>query len=165
MSRLKLHTSRQMNFRSDALENEILRRISRGETLVSICRDDHIPDRSVISTWGKDDPLFAAKMKEARDMGFDALAEGILDIADDTSKDRYTDKLGNRVVDAEVVQRSKLRVWARLELLKRWSPERYGDKMNMNLGGQNGNPIRVIPATITAEEAATQYLEMIKAAK
>ena len=151
--------------RTDALENEILRRISLGETMSSICRDAHMPNPAVVAHWRKTDPLFAEKLKDARDVGFDAIAEGILDIADDRSKDKYTDKLGNRVLDPEVVQRSKLRVWARLELLKKWSPERYGDMVKMNLGGQKDNPIRVIPANVSAEEAATQYLEMVKAAK
>ena len=48
-------------------------------------------------------------------------------------------------LNGEHVQRSKLRVWARLELLKKWNPKKYGDKpaatVNVNAGE---SPISVV---------------------
>ena len=65
-------------------------------------------------------------------MGMDAIAEECLEIADDGTNDWVTRKLGNaevEVLNAEHVQRSKLRIETRLKLLAKWNPKKWGDRI------------------------------------
>lgn len=96
--------------------------------------------RTVYDWIGRDEEL-SAHIARARDLGFDAIAEECLDIADDSSQDyRDTDK--GLVYDAEHVQRSKLRIETRLKLLAKWNPKKYGDRIA--LAGDPQNPLSLL---------------------
>lgn len=132
---------------TDALAQEICERLSKGETLTSICSDDHMPATRTVSDWKKSNEAFAADFARARDEGFDALAEQCLEIAEDGSRD-YTEKTrpdGSKyeAFDAEHVQRSKLRIETRLKLLAKWDPKRYGDKLDVAHGGDVGLTVNI----------------------
>ena len=45
------------------------------------------------------------------------------------------------VFDSTAVQRNKLRIWTRLELLKTWNPKKWGDKVQHG-GAADLPPIR-----------------------
>lgn len=68
----------------------------------------------------------------AREAQADKLAEDIIAIADDSSRDVYQDENGNERTDSEVVQRSKLRVDARKWLAGKMAPKKYGDRLNLD---------------------------------
>jgi hypothetical protein len=110
-------------------------RLSKGEPLAAICREQGMPDRSVISDWAAKDDSIASAIAHARDMGFDAIAAECLRIADDGSNDTYEDAEGNVRVNFDVIQRSKLRVEARLKLLAKWCPKRYGEQLQVEHSG------------------------------
>jgi hypothetical protein len=80
-------------------------------------------------------------------LGFDAIAEDILDIADDGTNDwverKRKDGSVDTVVDSEHVQRSKLRIETRLKLLAKWNPKKYGDKQVVDLGNKDGEALKV----------------------
>lgn len=119
---------------SDEIAQEILDRISSGETLTSICNDERMPYRMTVERWRHSVDGFGDRYKQARDQGFDVLAEGCIEIADDGTNDYMMGKDGPEF-NSENVQRSKLRVWTRLELLKRWDPARYGDLIKQQHSG------------------------------
>ena len=48
--------------------------------------------------------------------------------------------------NAENVQRSKLRAWARLQLLAKWQPKKYGDKLELT--GDGSNPVALTLADL-----------------
>lgn len=126
---------------TNAKADEIVRRISVGETMRSICRDDHMPKWQTIYAWMERLPEFAARIARAREAGFDAIAEETVEIADDARND-WMDKFGadgevvGKQLDAEHVQRSKLRIETRLKLLAKWSPKKYGDKQQIEHSGK-----------------------------
>ena len=64
-------------------------------------------------------------------MGFDAIAEECLDIADNASNDWMTregkDGETSWQVNGEHIQRSKVRIETRLKLLAKWCRQRYGE--------------------------------------
>jgi hypothetical protein len=93
-------------------------RLAEGQPLTVICRDLKLAWRTVYD-WRKLHPDFGEAFQVARDVGYDAIAESCIDIAD-----------GERA-DADP-QRDKLRVWARLQLLAKWDPKRYGEKLDLN---------------------------------
>lgn len=114
-----------------AAKDIIVNLLSDGITLRAICRMNNSPSWVTVYDWMDDDPDFALRIARARVLGFDAIAEDTVAIADDGSQDFVTivNSKGKRqvVFDAEHVQRSKLRVWTRLQLLAKWSPEKYGE--------------------------------------
>lgn len=110
---------------------EIVERLSQGEPLRQICRDEHMPGWRVVYDWIRDDEKFAAHIAHARELGFDAIAEDTMEIADNGTND-WMDKHGQDspgyVLNGDHVQRSKLRIETRLKLLAKWSPKKYGDR-------------------------------------
>lgn len=136
--------------------DELCERLSNGEPMQQICRDEHMPAVRTINDWiaGKNNLTpeetleLSAKVARARNEGYDAIAHDCLNIADDNGLDmRIIDK-GERsitVVDHDVIQRSKLRVETRLKLLACWDPKRYGNKVDVTTQGDKleGNAIHI----------------------
>lgn len=112
---------------------QICLRLSNGEPLRQICRDDGMPSWSTVYNWIDDNPSFAALFACARARGEDSIAAECMEIADDARND-YMDKLNaegevvGQQLNAEHVQRSKLRIETRLKLLAKWNPKKYGDR-------------------------------------
>lgn len=142
---------------SDEIANEIIDRLSKGEPLAHICRDEHIPASRTISDWKRSHPEFSANFAHARDDGFDAIALDTLEIADDASRDtKLVTRENGEVVEvcnAEWVSRSKLRIETRLKLLARWDPKRYGDKLAVG-GIEDAPPIKTeLTGNVTIDPA------------
>ena len=125
--------------RTKALEDEICERLSVGDTLRQICRDDHMPNWRAVYQWMEKDSEFSTRIAQARETGFDAIAEGTLDIADNATNDwMETNDPDNKGYKAngELVQRSKLRIETRLKLLAKWSPKKYGEATRIDFHGK-----------------------------
>lgn len=120
------------------LADLIVERLSKGEPLAVICREEGMPAVRTVSDWRRQFPDFDDRFLAARDDGFDAIAADCLAIADDGTNDFVMTKNGP-VFDQEAVQRSKLRVETRLKLLSKWDRRRYGD--HMTLAGDPENPL------------------------
>lgn len=128
--------------KNDKLLQEITERLSQGEPLAQICRDEGMPAARTVREWQQNDEQVSAAIARAREEGFDAIAAECLDIADDGRNDWM-----NRAADAgdeqalqfngEHVQRSKLRVDTRLKLLAKWDPKRYGERLAVDHGVQD----------------------------
>lgn len=117
--------------------DEICQRLSRGETLASICRDEKMPAYRTVSAWKESHPEFGADFARAREEGFDVIAESCLEIADETGHDTLSTESGERP-NTEWISRSKLRIETRLKLLAKWDPKRYGEKLA--IGGATDLP-------------------------
>lgn len=102
------------------LADEICERLAKGESLRSICRDEHVPSLTTVLRWVEEKPEFSEQYARAREAQADTLADEIISIADD---------------DAEDVNRSRLRVDARKWVASKLKPKRYGDKIDHNHGG------------------------------
>lgn len=121
--------------RSPAVEDEIVRRIADGEPLASICRDDHMPGLTTVWEWSKKDADLAERIARAREAGHDVIAAGALAIADEPPP------MTDRGVDSGHVAWAKNRIWTRLQLLAKWDPKRYGDRVE--LAGDAKSPLTV----------------------
>ncbi len=116
---------------SPEIAAEICERLAKGESLRSICRDLHMPEASNVVRWAQSDVGgFAQQYAQAREAGYHAMAEEILEIADDASRDTVSTEQGERA-DTEWIARSKLRVDARKWLLSKMLPKVYGDKQQL----------------------------------
>ncbi len=127
--------------------DEICTRLSRGEALRKICRDEHMPNWSVVYDWMHADEQYAQRIARARDVGHDAIAENAMEIADEAPPSGADGK-----TDSGYVAWQKNRVWTRLQLLAKWNPKKYGDRQDINLTGK----LEVADAIVAARKRAGQ---------
>jgi len=124
--------------------DEIIERISKGETLRAICRDEHMPGWVTVYRWRESVPNFAERLARAREDGEEAIAQECMEIADSAKNDwmetHGQDDVGYKL-NGEHVQRSKLRIETRLKLLAIWNPKKWGAKVDLNHGVQPENPL------------------------
>lgn len=102
---------------SEAKAKEICHRVAGGETLTSISKDLGMPDRGTVWQWTLQNPSFADAYGRARLAYADSIADEIVEISD-------TD---------EDYQRAKNRIDARKWAAKVTNPQRYGDRLDLNV--------------------------------
>lgn len=131
-----------VSVRTDEIVEDIVARIAEGVTVAELCRKHGIA-RQTFYNWIAEDEELAGRIAHARVLGFDAIAEEALEIAEDGTNDwierQKEDGSIDEVLNHEHVQRSKLRIETRLKLLAKWDPKRYGDKVT--LAGDKENPV------------------------
>ena len=126
------------------LKVEILRQLGSGRGLLAICKDKGMPARHTVLNWMADDEEFRKKYTKAREDGLDAMAEEILDLADDSSGDTDVDERPNHAA----VNRSRLQVDARKWIMSKLAPTKYGDRTNMQLSGEGGGALNIVVTTV-----------------
>ena len=134
---------------SEELVTRIFRRMSRGESLTRILRDDGMPNISVIWDW-LDKPIapdFPARYARARELQAHALIDGIFDVADDARNDFEVGPNGEKIVVHEHINRSRLRVDTRKWYASKVLPKIYGEKIAAEITGANGGAIKVEDAS------------------
>ena len=127
-----------------ALAVEICARLATGETLRSICRDDHMPTESSVREWVVTDREgFAAHYARARDFGLDSLSDEIILIADTPVNGVKTieDDKGTRFITGDMIEHRRLQVDTRKWYLSKLAPKRYGDKITQEVTGADGTPL------------------------
>ena len=120
--------------------NVILDRMSKGESLNAICKEEGMPAESTVRAWALDDVGgIAAKYARARELQAEFWADEIIKLADD-SRTGITPKeaqMGVEVTTGDMVERSRIQIEARKWLLSKLLPKKYGDKLevdnNMNV--------------------------------
>ena len=122
------------------LAQEIFRRISMGEPLLQICKEERMPTRQAVYNWVDGDDSLALQFARAREEGCDAMAEESLSIMDGEPLAVF-DEAGNKRYDAGSIAWNKNRAEHRLKLLACWNPAKYGSKVAV--GGDPGNPVKV----------------------
>jgi hypothetical protein len=129
------------------IATEVCKRMSEGESLRQVCADESMPCTSTVMKWAREMPEFAQQYAKARDALLEHWAEEITEIADDGSNDWIKrEKEKGRVevvVDAEHINRSRLRVDTRKWLLSKLAHKKYGDKVETTLTGPDGGPVQV----------------------
>ena len=124
--------------RTRQLEDEILDWISDGKTLREFCRRPGSPSHVTVHEWRKADPELSERFARARLVGADMIAEEILEIAD-TPKKGVTvteDDDGRKTVTEDMLGHRRLQIDARLKLLAKWFPQKYGDKIDIEHSGK-----------------------------
>lgn len=128
---------------SPELAELICSRLSEGESLRSVCRDEAMPCTATVFGWLAKDKVFLEQYARAMEARTNAMAEEILEIADDSSGDAVRDpETGDERMDAEFVARSRIRIDTRKWLMARMAPRKYGDKVTQEISGPNGSAIK-----------------------
>jgi len=120
---------------TEELANKICERLSNGESLLKICEDDEMPDRTTVHRWllEKDKKEFYNKYEEAINIRTENMFDELNNIADISDKQ-------------ESAQRSRLRVDTRKWYLSKVMPKKYGDKLDLTTDGEK-LPTPIIPLT------------------
>lgn len=126
--------------------DKICQELATGKSLRTVCAGEEMPSLQTIFNWFGKHPQFVEQYARAKQESSDAMAEEILDIADDGTNDWMKVKMGSKNVDIpnkEVLQRSKLRVETRQWLMSKMKPKKYGDKVDVTSDGKaiTGNTI------------------------
>lgn len=145
---------------TQAIAEEICKRISEGETLRAICRDDHMPHWTTVHDWKDRDEDFSLRLARARDTGYDAIAQHAAEILDEPPEKCATEH--GLKVDSGYVQWQKNRAEIRLKLLACWDPKRYGAKTTTELSGPEGKPIETVVSVQTGPQLAAVVEAMKK---
>ena len=126
---------------------EVFSRMGEGESLVSICRSEEMPNPSTVHSWINDNDEKSNDYAHACEARETFIFEDILNIADSGENDTTTDQEGNVKINNEVIQRDRLRVDARKWVLSKMNPTRFSDRIQTEVSGPNGSPlvVNVIP--------------------
>jgi hypothetical protein len=126
---------------SEEIAEEICERLIEGESLRTICRDAHLPNRSTIARWQTDNKYFATRIAHARDIQADTLWDEAFEIADNAAGDYVEKPDGSHQVNWENVQRSKLRCDLRVRYAAKVAPKKYGEKVTQEHTGPGGGAV------------------------
>lgn len=128
---VRIAMPRRSEFSQD-IADTICDRLANGESLRAICRDDEMPVQSTVFKWLDQQPAFAKQYARAREAQADTLADEILEIADDTSRDTIVTEKNGEQPNSEWITRSRLRVDARKWLASKMAPKKYGEKLDLD---------------------------------
>lgn len=140
------------------IAQEMCNLLAEGIPLREICRREGFPAWRTVYDWMvRDDEAVAAgggvglsaSIARAREIGYDALAEQCLMIADTPQMGRRTvyssgaeeDEDSMTVTEEDMLGHRKLQIETRLKLLAKWDPKRFGDRVQ--LAGDADQPIKI----------------------
>lgn len=121
------------------LADEVCARIAEGMSVRSVCKMEDMPGTTTFFKWIRENETFAKQYARACEERTEAMAEEILDIADDGSNDFMVITKGDteyNVENREVTNRSRLRVDTRKWLMSKMKPKKYGDKLDVTSDGE-----------------------------
>lgn len=98
-----------------------------------------MPSNETFYKWLQDDKNKTKQYARACTLRADAIFDEMLDIADDGTNDYMTNKHGEKTLNNEHIQRSKLRIDARKWSLSKMNPKKYGDKLDVTTGDKSLN--------------------------
>ena len=120
--------------------------LSEGIPLRQICRENEgFPAWRTVYDWMRKDPDLATAIAHARDVGYDAMAEECLIIADtpmmgeEVSETEDDDGTKVTIKRVDMLGHRKLQIETRLKLLAKFNPKKYGDKVVH--AGDDVNPV------------------------
>ncbi|NBT68377.1 MAG: hypothetical protein EBT78_11520 [Betaproteobacteria bacterium] len=130
--------------------------LSEGIPLRQICRENEgFPAWRTVYDWMRKDPDLSTSIAHARDVGYDAMAEECLMIADtpllgeevsESETPEGTDEDGNVIVrrvvtikKVDMLGHRKLQIETRLKLLAKFNPKKYGDRVTHS--GDDDSPV------------------------
>ena len=149
------------------LADEICQRLSNGEPLRQICRDDHMPAWQKIYEWMAKDEKLSGAIAHARDLGYDAMAEECLIIADtpQLGQTQVMDDKGSKVTIEDMLGHRKLKIETRLKLLAKFNPKKYGERVQ--IAGSKEEPFEVNAKieAVSLFDGLMQNLELTKQVK
>lgn len=102
----------------------ICARLSEGESLSKICKDDKMPVSSTVYLWLTNSAAFSEMYARAKDESADRMVDDMLDIAD------------NKAFDKDTAAAAKVQIDTRKWIASKLKPQKYGDKQQIEISGE-----------------------------
>jgi len=143
-------------------------RISEGQSLRQILKDEGMPAQSSVYEWLIAHPSFAEQYTRAREEQADTLADEIIAIADEQPEivavvDKKTGALIEHKLDGAFLQWQKNRIDARKWTAMKLKPKKYGDKLQV--AGSKDEPVEHKVEVMSLFDGLMQNLELSKQVK
>jgi hypothetical protein len=118
------------------IADEIISRLMAGESVAAICRDPKMPAEATFYNWlaDKDNSALLERYVRACEVRAFQMADEIIEIADDYDRAGTNDR--------------RLSVETRKWMMARLAPKKYGDKVELEHGGEVGVRITKIERVI-----------------
>ena len=131
------------------IASEIIVRLQNGESLLQICRDEHMPARSTVLVWMDKDVDFRTRCARAReegaDIGFDEMRV-----------------IERRILAAEINAKAGGVVLSSMQWrLSKLAPKKYGNKIDVSQAVQA--QVAVTDESLTFEEKVAEAKAMLEA--
>lgn len=125
------------------MANKICDLVSFGKSLRYVSRQDDMPELVTIYRWLQRFPEFSKQYDKAKSEQIDTLADEIVDISDDISKDNIVNDDGKEVVNNTAVNRSRLMVDTRKWIAERMKPKKYGVRQEIEHSGKIDSDVKI----------------------
>lgn len=102
--------------------------LADGKSMRAVCLPDNMPNKSTVFRWIRTNKEFRDQYARAKEESADALTDEMLDIADDSALDYTASDDDGKKLNAENIQRSRLRIDTRKWLASKLKPKKYGEK-------------------------------------
>lgn len=109
-------SGRPEKYRPEIVE-DILNEVSKGKALTAVLREKGI-DRSTMIHWRWRYPQIEKALQQAREWGEEYILDDCIDIADNLDEDPNS---------------RRVRIWARLQLLEKQNPKRWGPRQQVTM--------------------------------
>ncbi|EPC0065457.1 DNA-binding protein [Escherichia coli] len=131
---------------------EICELVADGQSINKISKMSGMPTRSTILKWFRDVPEFSDMYIRAKEIGFEVLADEIIDIADAAEN-----------IKTEELRRHQLMIETRKWLLAKLQPRKYGERVTQEIVGDASNPVQVEQHThMSIEDYKNARREMLE---
>lgn len=117
---------------TQVLADHICEQLAIGYSMRTVCKSNDMPAPSTVFKWLREHTEFSEQYAKAKQEATDAMAEDLLDIADDGSNDYMEDENGNSRYNGDSVQRARLRVDTRKWLMSKMKPKKYGERLDLS---------------------------------
>jgi hypothetical protein len=118
---------------SAEVADRLLAMLMQGELLADICQEPDMPAANTVHIWVSENrDGFAKRYQDAREAGFHCIAERLMVVADDHSRDwivqRKDDGTTEMILDPDRMQRARLRFHSQRWTLTKVLPHHYGNR-------------------------------------
>ena len=127
---------------SRSLEDEIIDLVVDGHSIVTICNRPDMPTRRVLYRWFESRNDFRRRYEMAAQFAAGIAVSEIIEIADDSVDDWLETEKG-MVFNKEAVQRSRLKVDARLKNAEKQLPKKWGNKITQEVTSPEDKPVLI----------------------
>jgi hypothetical protein len=123
----------------DIILNEISENGKSVRSILDKADRNILPSNVTFCDWLSQDDKLVKQYARATEIRAEKIFDEILDIADESINDTYTDETGKEYTNHEVINRSRLRVDARKWVLSKMNPKKYGEKIDHTTNGESIN--------------------------
>lgn len=120
---------------TNRLRASMLANISSGMSVRKMCENRKFPTREMFYKWLREDDSFVNEYEIAVQSRADAIAEEILEIADDDSNDYKINELSEDdklKIDQIKLARDKVKIDARKWIAAKMAPKKYGNNIKVD---------------------------------